>query len=403
MSLAIVGGIYIERSVFPESEVIFGSGGRAAAALQKLDPSRTLHSFVGEDRSDDIRYHTDSVWQVHLVGYSVPETVSFSYYHGLSAPVIRPKRLPIPDADKFHVSEEHVLQYGMLEGTATVAAKRVVFDPQNPESPEFFDEHGSTADEIVYILNRGEARRLTGVRNPDDAAKQLLARRGVSTVVIKAGPLGAQVYTAQGCDSVNAHETDHIWPIGSGDVFAAVFAHYWLTERQSPTQSARLASRGTALYCDHTALPITPGQLRADGFYPELIAKRSPSEATIYLAGPFFTMGQLWLVEEARSAIKDAGYNVFSPFHDVGIGNASDVVPEDIEAIKHANVLLALCDGHDPGTIFEVGYAVRHGIPVVCFGEQTTDEAMKMFRGTGCKVFADFTSAIYHTQWEAIK
>ena len=66
-------------------------------------------------------------------------------------------------------------------------------------------------------------------------------------------------------------------------------------------------------------------------------------------------------------------------------------------------MVLALCDGLDAGTLFEVGYAVKKGLPVVAFSEQTSDEAMKMLYGTGCKVFRDFTSAIYNAQWEALK
>ena len=78
-------------------------------------------------------------------------------------------------------------------------------------------------------------------------------------------------------------------------------------------------------------------------------------------------MSQLWLVEEARTALQNAGFKVFSPYHDVGIDDADEVVPKDIQGIEDADVMLALCDGLDAGTLFEIGYAVKKGLPSRCF------------------------------------
>ena len=61
--MIIVGGIYNERSVFPEDDVIYGSGGRAAAALSLINPDITLTSFVGESRRRDIEYHVKDIWK----------------------------------------------------------------------------------------------------------------------------------------------------------------------------------------------------------------------------------------------------------------------------------------------------------------------------------------------------
>jgi nucleoside 2-deoxyribosyltransferase len=401
--MRIVGGIYNERSIFPEDDVIYGSGGRAAAALSLINPNITLTSFVGENRRHDIEYHVKEIWNVDLDAYPVADIVSFTYYHGLSAPIIRPTRLPAVDAPEIRVSDDVILQFGLLEGSAVVDGGRVIYDPQNPESPERFDANGSTAKELAYVLNRGEAYKLTGQEDETQAAKVLLDQPNVVLVVIKSGADGAKVYSATTTDHVGAYATNKVWPIGSGDVFAAVFAHFWGTENTSPVEAARYASRGAALYCGGKKIPLSREVLiGADFIYPLLEPSRKPSDATIYLAGPFFTMSQLWLVEEARAALRHAGFRVFSPYHDVGIGDADKVVPADIQGIEDADVMLALCDGLDAGTLFEIGYAVKKGLPVVAFGEQTSDEAMKMLYGTKCKVFRDFTSAIYHAQWEAL-
>lgn len=400
----IVGGIYHEKSVFPSGDVIYGSGGRAASALSELTRNIQLSSFVGHNKRADIEYHAEHVWEIELTKYFVPETVSFTYYHGLSDPIIRPARLPFLDAPTIVVTASVVLQFGMLEGKAIVHGNRVVYDPQNPETPEQFDTNGSTADELAYVLNRGEAFKLTNATKIDDAAAILLKDMQAKIVVIKAGADGAFIYTKDASFHVNAYATDYVWPIGSGDIFAAVFAYFWGEERLPPEVAAEHASKGAALYCGTKSIPLSKERLFAEHFaYPKLQKKKSPADTYIYLAGPFFTMGQLWLVEEAKSALSHAGFNVFSPYHDVGLGTADEVVSADIEGIERADVLFALCDGLDAGTLFEVGYAVKKGIPVVAFAEQTSDEAMKMLHGTNCKVFKDFTSAIYHTQWEALK
>lgn len=404
MGLTIVGGIYLEQSVFPSREVLYGSGARAAAVLRNLNPERTLVSFVGDDRRESIEYHAKKVWHTPLTPHRVPHTVSFQYYHGLSTPVIRPSRLPFSSAPLIEVTGDAILQFGMLEGNAIVHGKRVVFDPQNPESPLLFHNIGSTAEEIAYVLNRNEARKLAETDNLDIAGAKLLGEEKVSVVVIKSGADGAFVFSHDGKWNIPAYETNYIWPIGSGDVFAAIFAHFWASQQLPPEKAADYASRGVAIYCSGNGSPLDESELRGEDFkFPVLAPKKSPKDVTVYIAGPFFTMGQLWLVEEARNALSAAGFRVFSPFHDVGLGDAARVVPKDLDGIMDADVVLALCDGLDSGTLFEVGYAVKAGKSVVAFGEQTSDESMKMLVGSGCKVFRDFTTAIYHTHWEALK
>lgn len=401
--MRIVGGIYKEQTIFPSSDVIFGSGGRAAAALSLMNPDITLTSYVGQNKRNDIEYYAKEIWKSKLDGYPIPETVSFTYYHGLSVPIIRPEQLPIDGAPEISVSDNTILQFGMLEGKAVVNGTRVIYDPQNPKSPEHFDVNGSTAQELAYVLNRREAFKLTGEDDTSQAAKILLDKPYVAVVVIKLGANGAEVYTTAETAHVAAYATNNVWSIGSGDVFAAVFAHFWGTENTSPTDAVRYASKGTALYCARKQLRLNREILTRENFeFPSIRLSRKPSDVTVYLAGPFFTMGQLWLVEEVRTTLLIAGFKVFSPYHDVGIGDADKVVPDDIRGIEGADIMFALCDGLDAGTLFEVGYAVKKGLPVIAFGEQVGDEAMKMLHGTKCKVFRDFTSAIYNFQWEAL-
>ncbi|WP_253609900.1 MULTISPECIES: nucleoside 2-deoxyribosyltransferase [unclassified Bradyrhizobium] len=120
----------------------------------------------------------------------------------------------------------------------------------------------------------------------------------------------------------------------------------------------------------------------------------------MYLAGPFFDLGQRWVVEEVYRALADLGARVFSPLHEVGTGQSPDAIAEaDLEGLRGCSKVLALLDGADPGTIFEVGYARALGIPVVALAERLERENLTMIAGAGCEVTQDLASAIYHVIW----
>src|SRR5690606_11052499 len=101
--------------------------------------------------------------------------------------------------------------------------------------------------------------------------------------------------------------------------------------------------------------------------------------------------------EEARLALKGMGLRVFSPLHEVGLGDGEDVAPKDIEGLKDSHVVLALVDGLDAGALFEIGFARSIGKHVVVLAESTPTEALKMITGTHCEIISDFVTACYRT------
>jgi nucleoside 2-deoxyribosyltransferase len=121
----------------------------------------------------------------------------------------------------------------------------------------------------------------------------------------------------------------------------------------------------------------------------------------VYLAGPFFNMPQRWLIEEARRCLSQVGLKVFSPFHDIGPGPAEYIGPKDIEALQRCDVVFAIVDRTDTGTIFEIGYARALGKPVYAFAQTTSEEDLKMIAGTDCRIYGDFVTAIHHAAWRA--
>jgi nucleoside 2-deoxyribosyltransferase len=120
------------------------------------------------------------------------------------------------------------------------------------------------------------------------------------------------------------------------------------------------------------------------------------------LAGPFFTLAQLWLIEQVRDALMKFGLQVFSPYHDVGHGSADDVVGLDLDAIRGCDLLFAIGDGLDSGTLYEIGYARALDKPVVLYCENESQDSQKMMLGSGCTLVSDYVSAIYKTIWAAV-
>lgn len=396
----IVGGIYREVCMRPQWDEVYGSAGRAASAIARLGGKVELHGYLDADLRPivDARGAAEGF---DLSTTPLPRSAAFYYTHGLSVPWIqRPERQP-----DLHVKADKVLRFGMLEGTAVVEAEYAVFDPQNVKGTEAFRDNGSKARHLALVLNVYEARELLNHTKltPEEMAERLAAEHDAEVVVLKMGPKGALVYYGRTSHSVPAYATSRVWKIGSGDQFAANFAYAWMDEGRSPVEAAERASRATAYYAQHRSYP-TLAELNAFMPVPLQVSEayRDGRAPTVYLAGPFFTLGQLWTVEQARNCLRDMGINVFSPYHDVGPGPAEMVVDRDIEGIHQSDAVLAIGDGLDSGTIFEVGYARARGVPVVVYAENESTEDLKMMEGTDCFLRDDFVSAIYQTVWVGV-
>jgi nucleoside 2-deoxyribosyltransferase len=403
--VAVVGGVYRERCRLPfNSDETWGSGGRAAAVIAGLGFETGLYTAVDKN-TEGLLASLAQTFHFETFATSIAVTRQFQYDHALSSPVIWP---PIGQGGDVHlrVEEQNVLVFGMLEASEEVRAECVVYDPQSPISPKAFTPAAGSSPRIAYVLNGAEAAKLAQSENPEEAAHRICANHGAEVVVVKRGARGALVYDRGRSQRVPAYATERIWPIGSGDVFAAVFAARWAGDGLPAFEAARQASRAAALYVNDRVLPIAAESIDATApfpFSPILLDEGAPREGEfhVYLAGPFFNIAQRWLVEESRLALLGMGLRVFSPLHDVGLGRAHDVAPKDIEALKLSRAVLGLVDGLDAGTLFEIGYARSLGRPVVVLAQSTPEEPLKMLTGTSCDVVTDFVTALYRAAWAA--
>lgn len=401
--ITIVGGVYRERCMRPAWDDIYGSAGRAATAIARFGGDAELHACV--DSGTQIVLEARAAAEgFKFNAIAAQSGVTFEYIHGLSTPDIRcvtHHRL------QFQVSAEKVLRFGMIDGTSVVDAEYAVFDPQNAEGPESFRANGSKAKHLALVLNLHEANLLLSGSSglpPQQIATELAKQENAEVVVIKMGPLGALVFDNGAISRVPAHRTDRVWKIGSGDTFAAHFALGWLDNSLPAHDAASIASIATAFYCENQGFP---DKSLLAGFKPKAL---NPSERyragyvpKVYLAGPFFTLAELWMVGQARRDLLAMGLNVFSPYHDVGLGTAEDVVEKDLEGVRNCDVLLAIGDGLDSGTIYEIGYARALNKPVVFYAENESSQDKKMMEGSNCLITDDYVSAIYQIVWEAVE
>ncbi|MFZ6654732.1 PfkB family carbohydrate kinase [Undibacterium sp. TJN19] len=400
-TINIVGGIYQEICMRPDWREIYGSAGRAASAISQLGGKVILHGYADSMASAALESRS-ALENFDLAILPTTKGITFHYAHGLATPIISYLKLPL---DPIAVTADRVIRFGMIETEAIVVADFVVYDPQNVKDPVHFSDNGSRANHLALVLNQFEAATLSGLPRGtiEEMVEVLVDKSRAEVIIVKLGPQGALVWEKGIFHRIPAYWTESVWKIGSGDTFVANFSAHWMSG-ESALNAALKASQATAYYCQNRSFAT---RSQVDCFSPEPIlitdAYRQGKKPSVYLAGPFFTLAQLWLVEEARNQLTAMGLQVFSPYHDVGHASAEDVASKDLAAIKKSDIVFAISDGLDSGTMFEIGFAKANGKPVIIYFENEPDKDLKMAEGAQCIIVKDYVSAIYRTLWEAIK
>ncbi|APR37441.1 PfkB family carbohydrate kinase [Paraburkholderia sp. SOS3] len=402
--IAVIGGSYGEECAFPRRQVFRGSGTRAAVALATMGAKVRLHTVLGTALEAEFRAIADK-FCYELAATTTSDDIWFRYRYPMGRPELYPSRVLKPVVHET-VRADCALVFGMVEGRPQTHANRVVYDPQDGDGSIDYIANGSTANELAMVVSLSEGRALTGHNEADCILAALLKLSGVSAAVIKCGPQGALAGTLNARIWIPSVPTTNVYKIGSGDIFSAAFAFAWMADNAPAIEAAKFASLATARYVE-TATDSFNSGVRSDlkihaSFLAEngQQAERAVPKGRIYLASPFFNTAQQWMVDEVREALRDMGFNVFSPIHDVGEGLVEDIVERDLQALDRSEIVIALLDGLDPGTIFEVGYARARAIPVVIIAESVSENALTMMIGSGCYVTSDLTTGIYAVCWK---
>jgi nucleoside 2-deoxyribosyltransferase len=321
------------------------------------------------------------------------EPVEFSYFTPISSPAVAGRNARIAAPIKVHA--ENVLIFGMVErGEYAVDAESLVFDPQRPREMTVLELTGLKHKRLAIVLNRSEAAAVTKGKAPEQAAREIARRYKAEAVIVKSAALGATVFANGKTTTVAPLWTPKVYPIGSGDVFAAGFAWAWAEKGLDPHRAAKVGSLAAATWCSTESLPLPRN---VAGLKTNLKPVRG-TQSNVYLAGPLFTLADEWLIDLCRSAILGSGARCISPLHDVGRGGV-EVAAEDIKGLNRCTSVLALMDTSDPGTWFELGWARDRGKPVVGYCNPDRPQDTKMPKGMKVEIVHDIATAVYHAIW----
>lgn len=398
--ITIVGGTYREVCLEPNFNEVFGSGLRAVRLLL-------------ENTNDDIKFYTSGGGVVDsiLTEYKAvfPKfiyekndgsgIVTFKYNFFLDEPRIYGKPNEF-ELDKIEVVEENVICFGMLDATIQVKANRVVYDPQTSDSPVQFDL-SSKAQQLIYVVNYNEAKSVSRSNRIEDILDFFFDELSVFALVIKDGPKGAFLYQDKELVStVPVYVTNNIFKIGSGDVFTTSFAYYWFSDlEQNLGKCLERASLITALYCESCSYSSLFKSIENNTLHPLKIDSNSLKEKTIYLAGPIFSLSDLILIDKIRDSFLGLGVSVFSPYHEIGLGNDEKIAHLDLKAIEDCDVIFAVVDGLDSGTLIELGYAMAIKKKIIGYNKLEDESSLLMLKAADSIFFRDLTTSIYHTIW----
>jgi nucleoside 2-deoxyribosyltransferase len=86
----------------------------------------------------------------------------------------------------------------------------------------------------------------------------------------------------------------------------------------------------------------------------------------IFIIGPFFTKAEEMFMLKVKERLAKDGKEVKTPL-DIGYvkDGSEKLFNEDLRTIEQSKIVVAILDGHDPGTMCEVGYAKSAGKKII--------------------------------------
>ncbi|MCU4157454.1 nucleoside 2-deoxyribosyltransferase [Carboxylicivirga sp. A043] len=396
--LSIVGGTYKEYSIEPPHDEIYGSGLRAVQLILESSTAKVSYKTVGNKTVQNLLENYKNVYP--NISYEIIETnhlVEFKYGFLLENPDIHPPVDSFKTKPTINLSEDNYIIFGMLDAEVSGKANKVVYDPQNTYNPTKFSSKCS-AKQVIYIVNRAEAKAISEENNIKSILDFFFDKENVYALIIKDGPFGVELYKDKKLvKTAPVFKTKNVFKIGSGDIFTTTFAYHWFVKELNIETCLYKASLTTAHYCNSASVCNLFND--KEELIPLFINQTVLSNKTIYLAGPIFTLSDLLLIDKIRDVFLNMNINVFSPYHDVGIGNNKEIATEDLEGIEKADIIFAIVDGLDSGTLIELGYAMAKGKKIIGYNKTESNDSLLMLKAGDYTSFEDLTSAIYNTIW----
>lgn len=391
----VIGGTYREIDYDEVSIEIYGSGYRGVKFLLEND-CKVNFKTVGNKDVENYLNESKKVYEnltFDIITY--PELITFKYSFALDNPTIFPNILNISKVNSINIVADNIIAFGMLDADYKIAGLKVIYDPQTSIKPNKFSDFGK-AQELIYIVNKNEAVSIASSENIDEIRKYFFDIENVTAFIIKDGPFGATLHLPNGIVEIPSYITDNIYKIGSGDIFTSSFGYYWMKKKLTIEESAFYASQSTAMFCDKKAYIDTESFSTFD--YEEFKPKNLQNKQ-VYLASPFFALSELILIDKIRSTFLSFGIKVFSPFHDVGIGNIEKIAHMDIEGINNSDIIFCLFDNYDSGTLIESGYSFAKQKKMIGYHRTCEEDKLLMLKTSDIEHYTHLTTAIYKTIW----
>lgn len=393
--ITVIGGTYREIDYDNISHEIFGSGFRSCKFLLENACKVNYFTFGNKDTISYLNENKKVYTNFNFKCFDSPELITFKYSFPLDNPSIFPNLQNISKSVIEEVVEDNIICFGMLEGEVKIKGKKVIYDPQTAIKPKKFSDFGES-DKLVYIVNRSEAESISGSKDIKEIKKFFFEDENAYAFIIKNGPYGAILYYASLEFSIPSYVTPNVHKIGSGDIFTGSFAYYWLEKNLPLEKCALYASQSTAYFCDIQGYIDTS---KLDDIDYKENKPINISENQVYLAAPFFSLAELILIDKIRNAFLDFGIKVFSPFHDIGLGNDVSIAQKDIEGLMKSDIIFCVFDNLDSGTLIESGYALAHDKKIIAYQRTCEKNNLLMLKPGDIKSFSNLTTAIYHTIW----
>ncbi|MCM5554075.1 hypothetical protein [Pleomorphomonas sp. NRK KF1] len=379
--MIIAGGTYLEHCQYPKWERLFGSGMRAAIAVSELSENTVLHTYVPNAWRKDVEATLASFGIIGKLEPTKHELI-FEYLDTLQKSYVPPIPAEAEQEKPLIVAGDVVLRFGLMEGTAEVKGRTVVYAPQN--SYVKFHKNGSKADRLAVILSKEELLGFGGLDGKlptedylAEAAQNVFEDKPAPQIILtKDGFGGLQVFFGGDPISIKSYSAESYFRIGAGDVLAAAFAHAWGERGLEPVEAADFAARSVAYFVEDARLPLLPpSQL------PELRqSRRNDQKLRLLGVGRFEAKS---LVMQTEIWIENLGGSTAFTFID---WNGESRVEGPID-------LLIIGSSESPSTCDEV--RERIGDPKVVFWPERDRRTVQLCFPVS-RIAGDFPSALYH-------
>lgn len=385
--MIVVGGTYLEECDWPEWQRIMGSGVRAALAVSEVSPGSELYTYVDDvARSDLAITMTERGIKTHVRKRREP--IVFYYKHPLTSPPEQePDEWRSKSARVWTIQGDTVLAFRLLESKVLVNADRAVFEISPRDEEIARGKIGSLA--LIAAEDELPDTTSDAAESFRDVAARLMAAHNADLMIVRRRAGGGVLFDGELEHAVPAYVARQWFKIGAGNVFCAMFAHYWGEKKMNPLRAAELASRSSAYYAGELAIPMV-----AEGSLPAMETFDPSIPCKIFIASPCASMAQQWLLNQAIESLEHLGVTTVSAY-DLGLDGVPLEGGDIGRVLDDCDAVLVLAEGADIASALAVGLArVRH-LPIVVLAEDSKKARLDLWHGTHCEIARDFATSVY--------